>query len=80
MIVEDKTESDHLPICVYLQLEYEFKAAEDSFQHNTQMQQIWTEENIKKVRELLEDSESQLHQSDLEKAWNKLKQTIKKAT
>lgn len=40
LIVENKTESDYLPICVYLQLENEFKAAEDSFQHNTQMQQI----------------------------------------
>lgn len=40
LIVEDKTESNYLPICVCLQLENEFKAAEDSFQHNTQMQQI----------------------------------------
>lgn len=43
------------------------------------MQQIWTEKSIKKFRKL-EDSESESHQSDLEEAWNKLKETIKRAT
>lgn len=42
------------------------------------MTKIWTEESIKKFRKLLEDSESESHQSDLKEAWNKLKETIKR--
>lgn len=57
LVIEDRTELNYLPICVYLQLENEFKAAEDRLQHNIQIQQIWTEESVKKFRELLEDSE-----------------------
>lgn len=68
LIIEDRTELDHMPICVYLQIENESKAVEDNLRHNIQMQQIGTEESIKKYTELLEDSqpESESYQLDQE--------------
>lgn len=47
IIIEDRIESDHLSICVYLQLRDELNAKEVSSQYNIQRQQIWIE-SIKK--------------------------------
>lgn len=61
LIIEDRTELDYMSICVYLQLKNEFKATDNSFQYNIQVQQIWTEESIKKFRKKLKNLESKSH-------------------
>lgn len=78
MSIEHKMDSDHLPICVYLQLENERQYEGKSSQNRIGLQQIWTEECIKKFREILETTE--FEKVGLKETWQELKEAIRKAT
>lgn len=55
LAVKERTESDHLPICIYIQTA-DLKGTQDTEESTKDInleQQIWTEKGIKKFREIL---------------------------
>lgn len=79
LVIEERTESDHLPICVYIQAEDSRLSFTDMLDEDkTFKQQIWTEGGIKKFREILDTQE--FKETGLEESWMELKDGLNTAT